>query len=151
MQDTASDAYDSAANAAHEATREPTTFEKAKAKLSPPSTADRVKAGAADAYAQAQVCYKERATLADQALDCSTGRKQSIQSGWLEPGESLRVQTACAVRHAACTTCSDRAVLARSVTMHSMHLHWPSGPCPWSFVSACQPVMWLELWVSITR
>ena len=55
LQDSASDAYDAASQAAHDATREPTLYEKAKGKLSPPSTADKVKAGAADAYAQAKV------------------------------------------------------------------------------------------------
>ena len=63
VQDKASDAYDAAANAAHEATRKPTTFEKAKAKLGPPSTADKVKAGAADAYANAKVRRRERSCL----------------------------------------------------------------------------------------
>ena len=51
MQDLASDA----SQAAYEATREPTTFEKAKGAFSPPSTADKLKAGAADAYANTKV------------------------------------------------------------------------------------------------
>ena len=55
VQDKASQAYDSTTQAAHDATREPTTFEKAKGYMSPPSTADKVKAGAADAYANAKV------------------------------------------------------------------------------------------------
>ena len=46
---------DSASKAAYDATREPTAYEKAKGYLSPPSTADKVKAGAADAYAYAKV------------------------------------------------------------------------------------------------
>ena len=54
-QDKASQAYDATAQAAHDATREPTTFEKAKGYMSPPSTADKVKGGAAEAYANAKV------------------------------------------------------------------------------------------------
>ena len=54
MQDLASDA----SQAAYDATREPTTFEKAKGYLSPPSTADKAKAQASDAYAAAQVSCK---------------------------------------------------------------------------------------------
>ena len=51
MQDLASDA----SQAAYDATREPTTFEKAKGYMSPPSTADKAKAQASDAYATAKV------------------------------------------------------------------------------------------------
>ena len=54
-QDKANKAYDSAAGAAHEATRQPTAFEKAKGYLSPPSTADKVKVRAlVDANAKGQ-------------------------------------------------------------------------------------------------
>ena len=50
-QDLASDA----SQAAYDATREPTTFEKAKGYMRPPSTADKAKAQTSDAYATAKV------------------------------------------------------------------------------------------------
>ena len=54
MQGKASEAYDSAAGAAHEATRGPTAYEKVKDRLTP-STADKAKAKANSAYGQAKV------------------------------------------------------------------------------------------------
>ena len=65
MQGKASEAYGSAAGAAHEATRGPTTYEKVKDRLTP-STADRVKGSANEAYANAKV-------RACQAPDAAAG------------------------------------------------------------------------------
>ena len=53
----AGQAFDSASKAAYDAVREPTAYEKAKGYMSGPSTADKIKAGAADAYAQAKVPF----------------------------------------------------------------------------------------------
>ena len=68
MQDLASDA----SQAAYDATREPTTFEKVKGAFSPPSTADKLKAGAADAYANTKVSLRLQVSQHGQGPFCDT-------------------------------------------------------------------------------
>ena len=58
LQGKANEAYDSAAGAANEATREPTAYEQAKGYMSPPSTADNIRGGAEDTAAAASARFQ---------------------------------------------------------------------------------------------
>ena len=82
LQGKASDAYDSAAQTAHDATREPTTFEKAKGYLSPPSAADKAKGHANQAYNTA----KARRLAADSAH--KPGIRQAAAAGSVSPASA---------------------------------------------------------------
>ena len=76
VQGKASEAYDSAAGAAHEATRGPTTYEKVKDRFTP-STADKAKAKTNSAYGTAKVSGP-----AVGALTCSPWRLAHGEAAW---------------------------------------------------------------------
>ena len=63
-----------AADAYNEATRKPTTFEKVKGFFSPPTSAERAQAGAADAYAAGKVSHRCEVFWSQLLTTCHCGK-----------------------------------------------------------------------------
>ena len=126
LQGKASDAYDSAANAAHEATREPTTFEKAKGAFSPPSTADNIRAGTEDTAAAASARFqavKDSIAAVGQPAQKSYFQQAKVfqpadtcHDSWIMPWVHISLRRLCL--HMCFCMCVSVALLVPHVGLH---------------------------------